>query len=304
MPADTPKPPRLLEQVRRSCKSRHFSRRTQNAYASWVRRFVHFHGRRHPRDLGSSAIADFLSYLANDRNVSSSTQNQAASALLFLYREVLGLTVEVPTEVIRPRKPRRLPVVLSRAEVTAVLQQLPDTKRLVASLLYGSGLRLLEVLQLRVKDIAIDRNEIIVRAGKGNRDRVTMLPQIVRPELIRQIAFVRKQHERDCARGSGWVDLPTALERKAPSASRDLAWQYLFPASRQYLDRTNGQQRRHHLHESAMQRAVTQAVRSAGITQRASCHTFRHSFATHLLEDGYDIALCRSCSATVMWRPR
>lgn len=282
--------PKLLDQIRHACRSRQFSRRTQTAYTRWAHRFVIFHGKRHPVDLPPSAISDFLSYLANDRNVSTSTQNQAASALLFLYREVLGVAVEeAPHDVVRPRKPRRVPTVLSRSEVLAVLQQLTGTKRLVADLLYGSGLRLLEALQLRVKDIALDRGEIVVRAGKGGDDRVTMLPQIVRHDERRQLDTVSALHDRDLKRGGGWVELPHAIALKSPHSARALAWQYVFPAMRQHIDPETGNLRRHHLHESAMQRAVTQAVQHAGIRQRASCHTFRHSFATHLLEDGYDI---------------
>jgi integron integrase len=286
---NAPPGPKLLDQVRHACRVRHFSRRTQAAYSRWAHRFVIFHGKRHPVDLPPSAISDFLSHLANDRNVSTSTQNQAASALLFLYREVLGLAVEAPHDVVRPRKPRRVPTVLSRSEVLAVLQQLTGTKRLVADLLYGSGLRLLEALQLRVKDIVLDRGEIVVHTGKGGDDRITMLPKLVTSDLLRQLDLVTQLHDRDLERGGGWVELPDAIARKSPHSARTLAWQYLFPAMRQHVDPETGNLRRHHLHESAMQRAVTQAVQRAGIRRRASCHTFRHSFATHLLEDGYDI---------------
>jgi integron integrase len=202
---------------------------------------------------------------------------------------VLGLAIGPPHGLIRPRKPRRLPVVLERGEVMAVLNQLSGTKRLIASLLYGSGLRLLEALQLRVKDISFERGEISVRNAKGGDDRETVLPDAVRPELIRHIARIKAQHTRDVARGAGWVELPSALGQKLPNAGRDLAWQWLLPASRPYTDPASGQRRRHHLHESALQRAMTDAVRCAGIARRASCHTLRHSFATHLLEDGYDI---------------
>jgi integron integrase len=280
---------KLLEQVRRACRARQFSRRTESAYIAWVHRFVLYHGKKHPATLSHTAIEEYLTHLADDRNVSASTQNQAASALLFLYREVLAIAVEAPTDIVRPRKPRRLPVVLSRGEVAAVLRELSGSKQLVGKLLYGSGLRLLEALRLRVKEIAFDRGEITVRGGKGGGDRVTMLPQAARADLLRQVEHVRIDHQKDVGRGAGWVDLHSAFARKSPAAGRDLAWQYLFPAARTHLDRQTGEVRRHHLHESAMQRAVTAAVRSAGIPQRASCHTFRHSFATHLLEDGYDI---------------
>ncbi|CAN5893998.1 integron integrase [soil metagenome] len=281
--------PRLLEQVQRACRARQFSRRTSQAYTGWVRRYVIFHGRRHPSQLDAEAVAVFLSYLANEGNVSTSTQNQAASALLFLYREVLRAPIDVPAGVVRPRKSRRLPVVLTRAEVMAVLRELSGPKRLVASLLYGSGLRLMEALQLRVKDVELTRREIVVRAGKGDHDRVTMLPSALVPDIRRQLARVRRQHEANTARGDGRVALPTAFERKTPAAGVQLAWQWVFPAARHHVDGHTGERRRHHLHETAIQRAVTDAVRRAALTKRATCHTFRHSFATHLLEDGYDI---------------
>ena len=281
--------PRLLEQVRRAVRARQYSRRTEQAYAGWVRRYVLFHGKRHPSELDGSAMAAFLSHLANECNVSASTQSQAASALLFLYREVLSVAIEAPAGVARPRKPRRLPVVMTRSEVSAVLRQMASTKLLVAALLYGSGLRLLEALQLRVKDIDLERREVVVRDGKGGHNRMTTLPGALALELAKQIERVRARHDSDVLRDAGWVELPTALPRKLPSAARELPWQWLFPAARQYTDPDTGQRRRHHLHETAVQRAVTDAVRRSGITKRASCHTFRHSFATHLLEDGYDI---------------
>jgi integron integrase len=281
--------PKLLEQVRNACRARHFSRRTEEAYVGWIRRYIHFHDKRHPGELGAAEVSAFLSDLAIRRNISTSTQNQAASGLLFLYREVLGIAVDPPQGVIRPRKPRRLPVVLTREEVAAVLRQLDGTKLVVAKLLYGSGLRLLEALQLRVKDIVIERRELQVRDGKGGDDRVTVLPEALRPDLVRHIERIADQHRRDLRRGAGWAELPTALGTKHRASGRDLAWQFVFPAARQHTDPVTGQRRRHHLHESAIQRSVADAVRRAGIRKRASCHTFRHSFATHLLEDGYDI---------------
>jgi integron integrase len=284
-----PREPKLLEQVRRACRARQFSRRTADAYTGWIRRYVLHHGRRHPRDLGPAEFAAFLSHLANEGAVSVSTQRQAAAAIQFLYREVLGIPVEVPSGVLRPQRPRRLPVVLTRAEVAAVLAQMSGTTHLVASLLYGAGLRLLEALQLRLKDLELDRRECLVRGGKGGHDRVSVLPAALAAPLVRQIERVREQHERDRRNGGGWTALPGALHRKYPGAGREAGWQYLFPATRQHTDGAAGQLRRHHLHESAVQRAVTTAVRRSGITKRASCHTFRHSFATHLLEDGYDI---------------
>lgn len=281
--------PRLLVQVRRACRARQYSPRTEAAYTSWIRRYVHYHGLRHPEEMGEPEMAAFLSHLANDRNVGTSTQNQAASALLFLYREVLGRTIEPPGDVVRPRKPRRLPIILTRQEVQIVLAHLDGTKRLVASLLYGSGLRLLEALQLRVKDVDLMRRELTVRRGKGGHDRLTILPDGLRPDLHKQIQRVRAQHEHDIRNGAGWATMPPALARKLPRAGRELQWQFVFPAARTQTDPRTGQRFRHHLHESAIQRAVKEAVRRAGITKRATCHSFRHSFATHLLEDGCDI---------------
>ncbi len=281
--------PRLLEQVRHACRARQFSRRTEDAYCGWIKRYVLFHGKRHPAELGTAEVTEFLTYLATECHVSPSTQNQAASALLFLYREVLQQPIDPPRDVIRPTKPPRVPVVLTRAEVAAVLQQIGGTQHLVCSLLYGSGLRLLEALQLRIKDVLLERGELVVRGGKGGGDRVTMLPHSLHELLAKQIERVRAMHERDVRNGGGWVELPAALRQKAPRLARDLAWQYVFPATRHYTDAATGEQRRHHLHESAVQRAVTEAVKPSRIHKRASCHTFRHSFATHLLEDGYDI---------------
>lgn len=281
--------PRLLDEVRRATRARQFSPRTEEAYVGWVRRYVRYHGMRHPRDLDGAAVAAFLTHLANEGGVSASTQSQAASALLFLYREVFAQVIEVPAGVARPKKPRRLPMVLSRREVAAVLSQLHATNRLIGALLYGSGLRLLECLQLRVKDIHLERRELEVRAGKGGHCRVAPLPTALAPELARHLGRIRAQHEVDVQRGGGWVEMPAALERKLPTASRELAWQWLFPAARHHTDAITGERRRQHLHESAMQRAMAHAVRCAGIARRASCHTLRHSFATHLLEDGYDI---------------
>lgn len=280
---------RLLVELRRAIRARHYSPRTEEAYVAWVRRFVRFHGTRHPLDLGEPEITQFLTSLATDHHVSASTQQQALSALLFLYREVLRCDVGRLDGVVRPRIPRRLPVVLTREEVKAVLGQLGGVYRLVATLLYGSGLRLLECLTLRIKDIDYSRGEIRVRRGKGARDRVTMLPVSARAVLAAHLERVREQHRRDLAVGAGAVALPGALERKYPNASREWGWQWVFPATRHYRDRRTGQRRRHHLHESPVQRAVKGAVRRAGIAKPATCHTFRHSFATHLLEDGYDI---------------
>jgi integron integrase len=281
--------PKLLDEGRQAIRARQFSARTEEAYVAWVRRYVLHHGKRHPATLGEAAVLEFLTHLAVTQRVSAATQNQAASALLFLYREVLGLRMDPPKGIIRPLRPRRLPIVLTRGEVGAVLREMRGTQRLVAHLLYGAGLRLMEALELRVKDVLMERREIIVRSGKGGHDRVAILPVALRRDLDRQLTHVREQHEKDVAHGAGWVTMPTGLDRKIPSAARQVAWQWLFPATRIHDDPRTGQRRRHHLHETAVQRAVSDAVRSARLQKRATCHTFRHSFATHLLEDGYDI---------------
>jgi integron integrase len=275
--------------VRRAARERHFARRTEEAYVAWIRRFVHHHGLRHPAELGGRDVAAFLSHLANEHGVSPSTQRQAASALLFLYEAVLERPLELPKGIVSPRRRRRLPVVLTRREVGLLLDELQGTHRLIAEVLYGSGLRLMEAMSLRIKDVDPARGEIVVRSGKGGHDRITMLPESLTTAIIRQVDRVRDIHDRDLAAGAGWVDLPRAFAIKHPGAAREPGWQFLFPATRVHRDTGTGQRRRHHLHESAVQRAVKKAVRRAGITKRASCHTLRHSFATHLLEDGYDI---------------
>jgi len=281
--------PKLLDRVRDAVRVRHYSRRTADACVHWVRKFVLFHGKRHPADLGEAEVAAFLAWLATVRRVSVSTQNQALSAILFLYREVLGRELGALPAVPRARTPGRLPVVLSRREVQRVLAELSGPVRLVAVLLYGAGLRLLECLQLRVKDIDLDRHEIVVRQGKGRKDRVTMLPVAARRDLERHLELVKAQHLADLAAGFGRVVLPDALDRKYPKAAEEWGWQFVFPAARICRDPRWGPPTRFHLHESAVQRAVAEAVQRAGVAKRASCHTFRHSFATHLLEDGYDI---------------
>ena len=279
----------LLDVVRATLRSRHYSPRTEDAYVGWIRRFVRFHGRRHPREMGEAEVTAFLSSLAVDGHVAASTQNQALSAILFLYGEVLRVDVEWLQGLVRARRPARLPVVLTPDEVRRLLAALDGTVWLMASLMYGSGLRLLECVELRVKDLDLDTREVRVRDGKGRRDRVTMIPVRLVEPLAARMAETRRLHEADIRSGAGWVALPDALSRKFPNAGRELAWQWLFPATRTYLDPGSGQRRRHHLHESVLQRAVKAAVTRAGLTKRASCHTLRHSFATHLLAAGYDI---------------
>ncbi|HEX5012056.1 MAG TPA: integron integrase [Planctomycetota bacterium] len=281
--------PRLVDAVRSAMSLRRFSRRTERAYLGWIRRFVLANGRRPPRGLGAAEVTAFLSALATERRVAASTQNQALAALLFLYRDVLGQDLPWLDDLVRARRPARLPVVLSREEVAALLATLDGPPRLVATLLYGGGLRLLEALRLRVKDVDFAGHQLVVRSGKGDTDRVTLLPAAAVPALQQQLALARRQHERDLHLGAGWVELPHALARKYPAAGREWAWQWVFPAARTYHEPESGHVRRHHLHETVMQRAVRTAVLRARLGKRASCHTLRHSFATHLLEAGYDI---------------
>lgn len=268
---------------------RHFSPRTEEAYLGWMRRYHAFHGRRNPDGLGAQHVTAFLNSLATHGQVAASTQNQALAALLFLYREVLGVRLPWLDELIRAKTPARLPVVLTRDEVRDVLSRMEGEPRLMATLLYGCGLRPLECCRLRVRDVDFGRNQITVRRGTGDKDRVTMLPLSIKGELSVHLERVRAQHRRDLAAGAGWVELPDALGRKLPNAGREWAWQWVFPATRQYEERVTGQKRRHHLHETVVQHAVRRAVLASGMAKRANCHTFRHSFATHLLEAGSDI---------------
>jgi len=281
----------LLRALRQALRLRHYSGRTEQAYVDWVRRFVRFCGLRHPRELGTAEVTRFLSSLAVDRHVSASTQNQALSALVFLYRDVLEVPVGWLATLVRAKRPVHVPVVLTRDEVRQVLDRLKGrgVSELVAQVLYGTGMRLLEALRLRAKDLDFAANEITVRGGKGDRDRVTMLPERVKGPLLRHLAGVRAQHERDVADGAGWVELPGALGVKYPNAGREWGWQWVFPATRQHDAAPSGQRRRHHLHETVVQRAFREAMRATRIAKQASCHTLRHSFATHLLETGYDI---------------
>lgn len=283
------RPPRLLDQVRGRIRRLGLSPRTEEAYAGWVRRFIVANGKRHPRDMGAREVEAFLTRLATHGHVAASTQNQALSALLFLYREVLQMDLPWLENIQRAKRPQRLPVVLSRDEVARLLSEMDGVTWLMASLLYGAGLRLMECLRLRVQDVDFVRREITVRQGKGGKDRRTMLPAMTLEALQMQLAEARHVHARDLAAGFGEVWLPDALSRKYPHAAREWAWQYVFPASARSTDLRSGRIGRHHLDESVLQRAVKQAVRRAGIVKPATCHTLRHSFATHLLEAGHDI---------------
>ncbi len=269
----------------------HLSRRTQKSYLGWMLRYYEFHGRVSPRHLGIDAVTEFLTDLATRHRVSASTQNQALSALIFLYQKVLELDMPELREVVRARRRQRLPVVLTRLEVDQILKSMAGVTQLMVGLLYGSGLRLLECCRLRIKDIDLNRHQIMVRSGKGGKDRVTLLPKSLETQLRAQIERVRVLHEQDLENGAGWVELPNAQQRKAPRSAREWSWQWLFPATRIYTEAT-GQRRRHHLHESTLQKAVRSASRE--IPKRVTCHSFRHSFATHLLENGYNIRVLQT----------
>jgi integron integrase len=281
--------PKLLDQTRNAMRVRHYSRRTETTYIRWIKRFIFFHKKRHPASMGQEEVNAFLSSLAVEGHVSATTQNQALSAILFLYRHVLRDPLPWIEDLVRAQRPSRVPVVLTAEEARAVIGQLSGVARLIVQLLYGSGLRLLEALQLRVKDVDFARAELLVRDAKGRRDRVTTLPRSVETDLRAHLERVRRVHDKDLAKGFGSVVLPTALTRKFPNAERDWLWQWIFPARTRYADLEANTERRHHHHESAVQRAVHDAARAAGMTKRVTCHTFRHSFATHLLERGQDI---------------
>ncbi len=282
------RPKKLLDQVRDAMRLKHYALSTEKSYVNWIKRYILFHHKRHPRDMGHAEVTAFLTHLAVDEHVAASTQNQALSALLFLYREVLHQDIGL-VDAVRAKKPRRLPTVLTKDEVQQVLMHLTGTHQLMAKLLYGSGLRLMECVRLRVKDVDFAQQQIIVREGKGMKDRVTMLPTSLIEPLQEQIQRAKRIHEADLQKGYGAVYLPFALERKYPHAHREWIWQYVFPATKLSQDPRSGVTRRHHLHESSLQKAVKRAAQQAGIAKRVTCHTFRHSFATHLLENGYDI---------------
>ena len=280
---------KLLDQVSEVMRFKHYSIRTETTYRQWIKRFILFHGKRHPREMGAAEVSRFLSHLAVTGHVAASTQNQAFNALLFLYREVLHQEMGQLEEVERAQRPQRLPVVLTKAEVDAVLAGISGTHQLMAKLLYGTGMRLMECVRLRVKDVDFAQNQVVVREGKGFKDRVTMLPESLKAPLNEHLARVKLLHQRDLETGGGRVYLPYALSQKYPSADREWGWQYVFPAAGLSRDPRSGEVRRHHANEQGLQRAVKDAVRLAGIAKPASCHSLRHSFATRLLENGYDI---------------
>lgn len=281
--------PKLLDQVRDKLRVKHYAIRTEQSYVDWIKRYIYFHDKTHPKDLGAQDVEAFLTHLAVVGKVAASTQNQAKSALLFLYREVLEIQLPWLDNVTQAKAPKKLPVVLTVAEVQAVLSRLSGSHLLIASLLYGGGMRLMEAVRLRVKDVEFARHEIIVREGKGFKDRVTMLPEAVVVQLKAHLVKVKALHEEDLAQGYGEVYLPFALDKKYPNAGREWGWQYIFPSKNLSVDPRSGKTRRHHLDEKGVQRAMKQAVRDAGLVKPATPHTLRHSFATHLLQSGYDI---------------
>ncbi len=290
MSAGNQKPPRLLDQVRRRMRAQHMSLSTEKSYVSWIRRFILYHGKRHPKDMAEPEINAFLSHLAADRHVSASTQNQALSAILFLYRAVLEKELGDFGDLIRAKRPRKLPVVLTRSEVQSVLGAIDsEDDQLILQLLYGTGMRLREGLRLRIKDVDFSYNEITVRDGKGFKDRMTMLPELLKPQLARHLKEVRSLHRQDLQQGRGKVYLPYALARKYPGAPAEWGWQFVFPAPNFSRDPRSGVIRRHHRHERAIQRSFKRAVRKTNIAKHASVHTLRHSFATHLIRSGKDI---------------
>ncbi len=283
------RPPKLLERMRAAFRSRHYSPRTEETYINWVIRYIRFHDMKHPADMAEAEVNAFLNHLAVEAKVSASTQNQALSALLFLYRHVLHREIGELNDLVRAHRPRRLPVVLSREEVRDVLQKLNGVKWLAAALMYGTGVRLMECMELRVKDIDFGGHQIIVRDGKGHKDRVTMLPVSLQAPLRDHLQKVRAIHDTDLREGFGRVVMPDALDRKFPNAAAEWIWQWVFPQERRWKDRTSGREGRYHMDESIIQRAVKEAAHRAGTSKRVTCHTLRHSFATHLLESGYDI---------------
>lgn len=283
------KPQKLLDQVREAIRMKHYSYRTEQAYVDWIKRFILFHNKRHPKEMGAEDVQGYISYLANERKVAASTQNQALSAIMFLYKYVLQNELDFPSDILRPSRPEHLPTVLSHQEALAVIRKMTGTPNLIARLLYGSGLRVSECLRLRIKDLDFTNRQIIVRDGKGENDRATILPDSVMMDLKSQIEIARLIHQRDLKEGFGEVSLPYALDRKYPNAPKEFAWQYVFPSLNRSVDPISNRIKRHHLDVTVVQKAVRQAAHVAGLDKPVSPHTFRHSFATHLLQNGYDI---------------
>ena len=281
--------PKLLDQARSTLRRKHYSYQTEKCYLAWIRRFILFHNKKHPKTMGQKEIEAFLTHLAVEGKVAASTQNQALNAIVFLYKTVLTMPFDFPLQSVRAKRPKRLPTVLTREEALHVLGCMTGTNQLMAQLLYGSGLRVGECVRLRVKDLDLTLHQVIVRDGKGSRDRASVLPESLIPTLEMHILRTERLHEEDLAQGYGAVYLPHALERKYPHANREWIWQYVFPSRRFSVDPRSGLIRRHHINPSTVQKAVRAAVRLAGLQKRVTCHTFRHSFATHLLENGYDI---------------
>lgn len=281
--------PKLLDQVRATLRRKHYSYRTEKCYLAWIRRFILFHDKKHPKMMGQREIEAFLTYLAVEGNVAASTQNQALNAIVFLYKTVLNMPFDFPLQSVRAKRPKRLPTVLSKKEALLILSCMTGTNQLMAKLFYGSGLRVSECVRLRVKDLDFTLRQLIIRDGKGGKDRVTVLPQSLIPVLELHLLRTKRLHEEDLTNGFGLVYLPHALERKYPHANREWIWQYVFPSPRISHDPRSGVLRRHHINSSTLQKAVRSAARMAEVNKRVTCHTFRHSFATHLLENGYDI---------------
>ena len=280
---------RLLDQVKQVLRKRHYSYKTEGAYVSWIKRYILFNGKKHPAEMGEKEISRFISHLAINRNVAASTQNQALNAVVFLYKHILKIDLGDFGPMERAKKPKKIPIVLSKNEVELILSYLTGKHRLMVQILYGSGLRLKECLRLRVKDLDFERGQIIIIDGKGNKDRETMLPEKIQPILKDHLDKVKVIHEKDLKEGLGEVYLPYALERRYKSAAKDWRWQYVFPSSRISKDPRSGKNRRHHAYENTLQKAIKTAAKKAGINKLVGSHTFRHSFATHMLENGYDI---------------
>jgi integron integrase len=285
----TEKSPKLLNQVRNALRTRHYSIRTEEAYLNWIKKFILFHKKRHPKEMSEKEINEFLTHLAVNKKVSASTQNQALCAIVFLYKHILNIELLDLNDITWAKKPQKVPEVFTQQEVQHVISHLKEIHWIIGVLMYGTGMRLMECLRLRVKDIDFSSHKITIRSGKGEKDRITMLPELIVPALQNHLQQVKKQHDQDLKKGYGTVYLPYALEKKYPNANREWIWQYVFPSAKLSTDPRSNVKQRHHLDEASIQRAVKKAIRQAGIRKHASCHTLRHSFATHLLESGYDI---------------